>query len=237
MTTVHAHTGVRSAGRLRWAVHRPNLGVRIGGQRCRVEGGVLDVVAHRHHEFLAHRLDIGQRATVIEPELAVIVVVDPEPEVHELRRRADIELQPLEDGLDAVAGEAKGPLHPAGVDRAGQLPLLDGHRRHPLPAEGGDSVRHPGPIDEVTTQQQLGDQRGQLVPGQPGVAAHRAHHREAGDSPTGYQPGSGSRETERSMRLCMPGESALSVIMSRNIAETLPKSKKSRCHDQWKSPP
>lgn len=38
------------------------------------------------------------------------------------------------------------------------------------------------------------------------------------------------------MRFCMPGVSALFVIISRNSAETLPKSKKSRCQDHWKSP-
>jgi len=46
----------------RGPVDRPHLRVRVGGEGGRVEGGVLDVVAHGHHEFLAHRLDVGERA-------------------------------------------------------------------------------------------------------------------------------------------------------------------------------
>src|SRR3712207_8407384 len=57
----------------------------------------LDVVAHRHDELLAHRLHVHERAAVVEPELAPVRTVEPVAEVHELRRRADVDLHPLED--------------------------------------------------------------------------------------------------------------------------------------------
>ncbi len=58
-------------------VDGPHAGPRVGGAGRGVERGVLDVVAHRHHEGVAHGLHVHQRAAVVEPELAVLVVVDP----------------------------------------------------------------------------------------------------------------------------------------------------------------
>jgi hypothetical protein len=74
------------------AVNRPDLCVGVSGHRRRVEGGVFDVVAHAAHVVLAHRLDVEQRPAVVEVELAVPPVVHGVAEVHELRRRTDVEL-------------------------------------------------------------------------------------------------------------------------------------------------
>lgn len=157
------------------AVDRPHLGTRVGGDGRGVEGRVLDVVAHRHHVVGAHRFDIHQRAAVVEPELAVVVIGDQEPEVHELRRSADIDLQPLEDGLDGVPFESQRLLHATGVDRARPHPLLDGDVPHDVAAERTDEVGHAGPVDQVAGQQVLRRQSGQLLLGQPGRARSSGH--------------------------------------------------------------
>ncbi len=112
-------------------VDRAYPGVAVGGGGRGVERGVLDVVAHRDHVVGAHRLDVHQRAAVVEPELAVVVVDHWIAEVHELGRRPDVELQPLEDGLDRVPLEPECPLHPPGVERARAHPLVDGDVAHP----------------------------------------------------------------------------------------------------------
>ena len=164
--------------RARRTVHGPHLRVRVGGHGGGVEGGVLDVVAHAAHVVLAHRLDVEQRAAVVEVELAVGLVVHGVAEVHELGGSADLELHPLEDRGDAGALEAEGALHAAGVDRAGRRPLLDGDLGHAGGAERADAVRHPGAVDEVPGEQQLGHEHGELLAGQLGVATrHRTSAR------------------------------------------------------------
>ena len=70
---------------------------------CASNVGILDVVAHAADVVLTHRLDVQQRAAVVEVELAVPPVVHGVAEVHELRRGADVELQALEDRDDVVA--------------------------------------------------------------------------------------------------------------------------------------
>ncbi len=115
-------------------VDRPDLRPAVGGHRGRVERGILDVVAHAADVVLAHRLDVEQRAAVVEVELAVPAVVDGVAEVHELRRCADVELQALEDRDDVVALVAQCLLHPLRVDRAAAHPLLDRDLQHLLDA-------------------------------------------------------------------------------------------------------
>ncbi len=174
----------------------------------------------------------------------VIRVVDAVPEVHELwRGGTDVELQPLENRDDVVTLVPQRTLHAPGVPGgARRLPLLDRDLRHALAAERRDQVRHPGPVDELTAQQQFGNENRQIAARErrerlrdPPVSG--AHHSGTGDFPTGYQPGSFSPDTDRSMRLFIPSDSAPAVIISRNRCETFPKSKKSRCQDHWKSPP
>ena len=75
--------------------------------------------------------------------------------------------------VDRVALEAEGPLHPLGVDGARPHPLVDGDVPHHVASEGPDEVGHPGPVDEVAGQQELGDEDGQLRPvelGETGAA-------------------------------------------------------------------
>ncbi len=101
-------------------------------------------------------------------------------------------------------------------------------------------MRHPRTVDELTAQQQFGDEHSEIGAGERGersAGVHAGHHNGTGDSPTRYQPGSRFFPVDRSIRFCMPSESAFAVIISRNRCETLPKSKKSRCHDHWKLPP
>ena len=143
---------------------RPYPGVAVGGDRGRVERRVLDVVAHRDHELGTHRLDVHQRAAVVEPELAVIVIDDPIAEIHELGRGPDVELQSLEDGLDRVPGEPECPLHPRRVERARPHPLVDGDVAHPVPAERPDQVGHACPVDHVPGEEVLGHEARKLVP-------------------------------------------------------------------------
>ncbi len=142
-------------GRAGWAVDRAYLRSPVGGDGGGVEGGVLDVVAHAADVVLAHRLDIEQCTAVVEMELAVPPVVHVIPEVHELRRGADVELQALEDRDDVDALELEGLLHPLGVDRAGAHPLLDGNLEHPRMTERFDAPTHSGSVDQLADQQQL----------------------------------------------------------------------------------
>ena len=135
MITVHAQCGCWSDGVLggRWIGR--TCALAIGGQRGGVEGRVLDVVAHAADVVLAHRLDVEQRAAVIEVELAVPAVVHDVAEIHELRRGADVELQALEEGEDVDALVLQRLLHPLGVERAGRRPLLDRDLQHLLATE------------------------------------------------------------------------------------------------------
>ncbi len=166
MTTVHAQCGVMVCRPARGTVDRTDLRVRIGGQCRGVECGVLDVVAHRGHVLVAQRFDVHQRATVVEPELAVLRIVDPEAEVHELRRRPDVELQALEDGDDVVALVAQCTLHAPGVPGTRRLPFLDRDLSHALPPELDDQVGHPGSVDQLAAQQQFRHQCRQVRPRQ-----------------------------------------------------------------------
>ncbi len=151
-------------GRARRAVERSDLGPRVRCARGGVEGRILDVVAHGHHEVLTHGLHVHQRAAVVEVELTVGGIVHRVSEVQELVRRTDVELHPLEDGGDIIALEAEQTLHPLGVHGARAHPLVDGDVPHPLQAERADQVAHRGAVDEVTTQHVLPREHGQLGP-------------------------------------------------------------------------
>ncbi len=119
MMTVQRAVRLTVGGRAGRPVDRADLRLAVGGDRGGVEGGVLDVVAHALDVVLAHRLDVDQRAAVVEVELAVPAVVHGVAEVHELRRCADVELQALEDGDDVDALVLQRLLHAPGVERAG----------------------------------------------------------------------------------------------------------------------
>jgi hypothetical protein len=97
---------------------------------------------------------------VVEVELAVPAVVHGVAEVHELRRRADIELQTLEDGDDVVAFVAQGLLHAPGVERAGAGPFFDRDLQHLRAAERLDTPSHSRAVDQLPDQQEFGHQDG-----------------------------------------------------------------------------
>lgn len=149
---------VAAGGPARGPVHRPDPRPGVGGDGRGVEGGVFDLVTHGEHVVLTHRFHVHQGAAVIEPELAVVVIVHAEPEVHELGRRADVELQALEDGLDRITLEPQSPLHAPGVHGTGSHPLLDGDVAHRFAPQHRDHVRHPCTVDEVSGQQVLRQQ-------------------------------------------------------------------------------
>ena len=85
--------------------------LRLGIHRLhgRVEGGVLDVMAHRDDARLAPRLDVGEGAAVVEPEVALLVVDHFVVHVHVLVREPGIHLQRLEDRRDVVARRPSSP--------------------------------------------------------------------------------------------------------------------------------
>ena len=74
------------------AVDGTHLRARIGCDRGRVEGRVLDGVAHAEDVIGTHRLDIEQRPAVVEMELAMPAIVNGVAEIHELGRCPDVEL-------------------------------------------------------------------------------------------------------------------------------------------------
>ena len=120
MMTVHAQCGAGRPGSGA-AGGLGALRARIGRHRGGVERRVFDGVAHAEHVVVAHRFHVEQRAAVVQLEFAVPAVVDGVAEVHELRRRADVELHALEDGGHVVALEAQRPLHALGC-RSGLAP-------------------------------------------------------------------------------------------------------------------
>ena len=107
MITVHAQCGCRSAGRA--AAGGSGRTCALGLVATAVASNVGSSMSWHIdlHVVRAHRLDIDQRAAVVEVELAVPRVVHGVAEVHELRRSADVELEPLED-RDHVALPALG---------------------------------------------------------------------------------------------------------------------------------
>jgi hypothetical protein len=167
----------RNPGR---AVNGTHLRSRICCHCGRVEGRVLDGVAHSEDVLVAHRLHVQQRAAVVEVELAVPAIMDGVTEIHELGRRTDVELQALEDRRHVIALVVQRPLHALGVDRAGAGPFLDGNLHHLVTAKLLDAPGHAGAVDHVSDQQELGHQNRQLLAGQLGVA--RLTHRPKIDS-------------------------------------------------------
>ena len=111
-------------------VDRPHARAGIRRDGGRVEGRVLDLVAHPDHDLLAHRLDVHQRAAVGQPELAVSAR-------RATRKRKSrnwcgaptSSCMPLKIVADVVAREAERALHALRVDRARAHPLLDRDRR------------------------------------------------------------------------------------------------------------
>ena len=174
----------------RWPVDGAYLGQWIGCDCSGIEGRILDVVAHPAYVVLAHGLDIHQGATVVEPKLAVLGIGHRKPEVHELWGSPDVELEALEDGDHVVADIVEGPLHPSGVDRACGHPFLDRDLLHGLAIEDAQDPGHACSVDELTQQEKLRDQRGELRTIESGVSG--LDHREAPVELSGWCSTTGS---------------------------------------------
>ena len=152
----HRPVAVGAAARdSRRSVHRPHPGARVGGDRGRVEGRVLDVVAHDSDHRFAHRDRVGERTAGPQPELAAIRRVELVPDVHELVGEADVELQSLEDRLDVGALESEEPLHPSGVDRARHHPLVDRELGCLVHASAAEDGRDRRPVLQVGGEHEL----------------------------------------------------------------------------------
>ena len=139
--------------RARRPMDRPHLRSWVGGHRSGVKGGVLDVMTHALHVIRAHRFHVEQGTAVVEVEFAVPPVMHGVAEIHELRRRTDVELQTLEDGDDVIALVAQGLLHAPGVEGAGAGPLLDRDLQHLRASERLDTPSHSGAVDQLSDQQ------------------------------------------------------------------------------------
>ena len=69
-------------------------------------------------------------------ELAVVIIDDLHPKVHELWRSTDVELHAFEAAFDSVALEPQQALHTLGVYGARPHPLVDGDLGHRFQATG-----------------------------------------------------------------------------------------------------
>ncbi len=107
-----------------------------------------------------------------KPELTVVGVVDAAPEVHEVMRRADVELDVLQDRRHVAVPELQRLLRAPRVDRARRHPFLDRDLLHLLAFASGVHERHPDPILQVAVQEPLAAEHGQLRAGKV-VELHR----------------------------------------------------------------
>ena len=98
--------------------------------------GIFDVVTHPDHTLLAERLGVEQRAAVVEPELAVLVVAHGVRHVHVLMHKTHVELQRLHDRGDVVALDAHECAHAVRIDGARAHPEVDGDVVHLVEAAG-----------------------------------------------------------------------------------------------------
>ena len=137
--------------------------------RGRVERRVLDRVAHPDHALVAVRLDVDQRAAVLEPELAVQRIVHLVVHVHVLVHEADVELQRLHDRGHVVALDAHEAAHAVRVHRARAHPEVDRDLVQVVerPARD-DRLRQRRLVREHAEEHVLVGDREQLVAGKAG---------------------------------------------------------------------
>ena len=108
--------GTRSAGIAGRTMDMGDVRLRVHGLGGGIEGGVLDRVAHAGDGPLAPGLDVHERPAGRELEEPVVLVDDLVPHVHVVLREPGIELQHLEDRLDAVALDAHDLAETVAVD-------------------------------------------------------------------------------------------------------------------------
>ena len=151
----------------RRTVHGPDLCARVRRDRRRIEGRVLDRVAHPVHVVLTHGFDVEQRATVREPELPVVRIFHPAPKVHEVVRRTDVQLNVLQDRRHVGVAETKGALRAPGIHRARGHPLVDRDLLHLLARSARVDEGHPDAILQVAVQQPFATEHRELRARQP----------------------------------------------------------------------
>ena len=158
----------------RRAVDGPDPCTRVCGDGGAVERRVLDVVAHADDARLAVRLDVHERAAMVQPEGAVLGVGELVADAHVLVDEPDVELEALHDRPDVVALDAHEPLHPCGVGGAGTEPLVDGDVVDGVDPGAHGDLRHQGPVDQVADHHVLEDHRDELVSRQLTESLHVA---------------------------------------------------------------
>jgi hypothetical protein len=132
------------------------------------------VVAHADDARLAVRLDVHERAAVIQPEGAVLLVGELVADAHVLVHEADVELEPLHDRPDAVALDTHELSHPGGVGRAGAEPLVDGDVVDGVDPGAHGDLRHQRPVDQMADHHVLENHRDELVSRQITQSRHNA---------------------------------------------------------------
>ena len=109
----------------------------------------------------------------VEPELAVLRVVDLVLEVHELMGRADVELDVLEDRRDVAVAEVERALRAQRIERARGHPLLDRDVEHVLAGVLREHERDADAVLEVAVEQVLAAERREHLPREVGEADGR----------------------------------------------------------------
>jgi hypothetical protein len=157
-------------------VDGPDARPRVRGEGGGVEGWVLDVVAHADDAALAVRFDVHERAAVVQPELAVVLVDDLVGDAHVLVHEADVELERLHDRSHVVAFDAHQAPHAGRVRGARAQPLVDGDVVDHVDAGPQRDLRHQGPVNEVADHHVLEHDRDEPGAGQLTQRGRRVPH-------------------------------------------------------------
>ena len=176
MRTRQWQCGARSAGTRggRWIGRIWARGIG-GDARWRRRWGPRSAWHMPTHPFLAHRLDVHQRAAVRQPELAAAVV-----DARRKRKSRTPCGAPTSNCMPLKMVATSSPptkpsvlLHAPRVDRAGAHPLVDGDLPHRLATPAQPHLRHAGAVLQVAGELVLARQHGE-------GAARQARQREVG---------------------------------------------------------
>ena len=107
-------------------MYRHHAGAGIRRNRCGIEGGILNIVAHHFYGVRTARLGLQQRATAIEPETAPIGRQYFKVRIEILVGKPALQLQSLENsGHVRTTGKAHRLLHAPCIDRTRAHPVGD----------------------------------------------------------------------------------------------------------------
>ena len=138
--------------------------LRVDGLGGHVEGPVLDVVAHAGDHPVAVGFGVHQGTAVGQLEEAVAIVDDLVADVEIVMGEPRVELEDLEDGVDAVTLDPHDAPQPRPVDGARPPPLLDGQPFHLLHAVGHADGRAHRAVEDVHGEGVLTDEPHQCIP-------------------------------------------------------------------------